>query len=384
MKKRFILSLIIFAVLLSGVLVWITGQRAVEGITQDYLSRPQSNMEQMISALSSRCPDELSTFKDEARVLPEYWYLQIFTLAESGPTAWVDSRSLEGTQLKLPPVTEIPNAIRITTLQPNGTGVELFDIVAPFKLNHNPEWCKPTEVLMVQPPDRMISPKTVLQPTTDTGRHDGYIRLGFSGEVLRARMTMLVLQLLGVALGALVVFSLVVWLVAGRLFPAPTSMVDPLKEAHRVAEQSFPPIEPGPATLAAGAAIAPVTATPALKTESVRIETLTQPDAMTLSDSRVMSVGSLVLDDMSKQVQINGQRLTLTPKEYDILKLLASQPGRVFSNEEILKNVWPEGSFASSQDVKQYIYFLRRKIEQDPQNPERLVTVRGFGYKLNP
>lgn len=198
---------------------------------------------------------------------------------------------------------------------------------------------------------------------------------------------MLVLQLLGVALGALVVFSLVVWLVAGRLFPATISMLVPLKEAHSVAEQSSP-LVPGSATLAAGAAIAPVTEAPVLQTESVRTETLTQPDArpaaMTLSDSRVMSVGSLVVDDLSKQVQLNGQRLTLTPKEYDILKLLASQPGRVFSNEEILKNVWPEGSFASSQDVKQYIYFLRRKIEQDPQNPERLVTVRGFGYKLNP
>ncbi|MFN4218439.1 MAG: response regulator transcription factor [Candidatus Bipolaricaulia bacterium] len=93
-------------------------------------------------------------------------------------------------------------------------------------------------------------------------------------------------------------------------------------------------------------------------------------------------VGALEIDDAEKRVRIKEREIALSPKEYELLKLLASQPGRVFSDEEIIRRVWPEGSLASATDVKRYIYLLRHKIEEDPKNPKVILTVPGFGYKL--
>ncbi|MFQ6033809.1 MAG: winged helix-turn-helix domain-containing protein [Candidatus Bipolaricaulia bacterium] len=92
----------------------------------------------------------------------------------------------------------------------------------------------------------------------------------------------------------------------------------------------------------------------------------------------------LQLDDAAKRVLLRGREVELSPREYELLKLLASAPGRVFSNQEILDAVWKGQGFATTKDVKQYVYLLRRKLEEDPQNPELILTVRGFGYKLNP
>ncbi len=94
-------------------------------------------------------------------------------------------------------------------------------------------------------------------------------------------------------------------------------------------------------------------------------------------------VGPLEIDDQRKTVTLGGRPIPLSPKEYELLKLLASEPGRVFSDREILERVWPEGSLASSTDVRRYIHLLRRKLERDPKRPELIVTVKGFGYKLD-
>lgn len=96
----------------------------------------------------------------------------------------------------------------------------------------------------------------------------------------------------------------------------------------------------------------------------------------------VMQIADLVIDDERKEVRIKDKLIDLSPKEYDLLKSLASKPGKVFSHEEILRDIWPESSYASSEDVKKYIYLLRNKIEKDPDNPQIILTVRGFGYKL--
>ena len=93
-------------------------------------------------------------------------------------------------------------------------------------------------------------------------------------------------------------------------------------------------------------------------------------------------VGELEIDDAQKRVRLGEKEIALSPKEYELLKLLASQPGRVFSDEEIIRHVWPEGSLASATDVKRYIYLVRHKIEEDPKNPKFILTVPGFGYKL--
>ncbi|MFQ6033523.1 MAG: response regulator transcription factor [Candidatus Bipolaricaulia bacterium] len=95
-----------------------------------------------------------------------------------------------------------------------------------------------------------------------------------------------------------------------------------------------------------------------------------------------IELGELLIDDERKEVRVRGEPVELSPKEYELLRLLASRPGKVFSHQEILKKIWAGSSFASSEDVKKYIYLLRNKIEENPEEPELVLTVRGFGYKL--
>ncbi|MCX8103258.1 MAG: response regulator transcription factor [Candidatus Bipolaricaulota bacterium] len=97
-----------------------------------------------------------------------------------------------------------------------------------------------------------------------------------------------------------------------------------------------------------------------------------------------LSFGQLVIDDHAKEVRLSETTLPLTPREYALIRLLASEPGRVFSAHEIIERAWGMEKFVSSEDVKKYIYLLRQKLERDPQNPTVIVTVRGFGYKFVP
>lgn len=100
-----------------------------------------------------------------------------------------------------------------------------------------------------------------------------------------------------------------------------------------------------------------------------------------VQDSGVIECAKIRIDDRAKVVTVDAGEVALTPKEYELLKLLASEPGRVFTNEEIINCLW-DGGRATSTDVKQYIYHLRNKIERDPQNPQLIQNVKGFGYKL--
>jgi DNA-binding response OmpR family regulator len=96
----------------------------------------------------------------------------------------------------------------------------------------------------------------------------------------------------------------------------------------------------------------------------------------------VLCGGEVVIDDERKQVTVRRQTVALSPKEFELLRLLASRPGRVFSTDEILAAVWPDRSAAAAEDVKKYIHMLRNKIERDPSAPRIIVTARGFGYRL--
>lgn len=101
-----------------------------------------------------------------------------------------------------------------------------------------------------------------------------------------------------------------------------------------------------------------------------------------------MSGLEVKIDDLRKQVSIHGRTITLSPKEYQLLKLLASSPGRVFTPDDILLELWPkrdvpdEKNYADVQDVQKYVYLLRKKLEIDPKDPKLVLTVRGFGYRL--
>ncbi len=90
------------------------------------------------------------------------------------------------------------------------------------------------------------------------------------------------------------------------------------------------------------------------------------------------------IDDIRKEVHVRGRSVFLSPTEYALLSLLASEPGRVFSTEEILEKVWPKekNPYAGAPDVQKYTSLLRKKLEEDPSHPRLLLTVRGFGYRL--
>jgi DNA-binding response OmpR family regulator len=100
------------------------------------------------------------------------------------------------------------------------------------------------------------------------------------------------------------------------------------------------------------------------------------------SQENIPQSGVLHIDDRSKSVRIGGQELTLSPKEYQMLRLLASDPGRVFTGDEIVHHVWGNQSRATKGDVKQYVHLLRKKLDPHADKGVVLSTISGFGYKL--
>lgn len=89
------------------------------------------------------------------------------------------------------------------------------------------------------------------------------------------------------------------------------------------------------------------------------------------------------IDQRSKCVLLNGKSLNLTRKEFDLFELLAQDVDRVFMSDEIINRVWPENNRVTKSDLYQYMHLLRKKVENDPNNPQWILTVKGFGYKLN-
>lgn len=92
--------------------------------------------------------------------------------------------------------------------------------------------------------------------------------------------------------------------------------------------------------------------------------------------------GGIEIDARAKSVTIHGEPISLSPKEFYLLALLASDLGRVYTNEEIIAELWGSDSRATGADVKQYVYQLRSKIEHNPHLPQWIQNVKGFGYKL--
>lgn len=94
--------------------------------------------------------------------------------------------------------------------------------------------------------------------------------------------------------------------------------------------------------------------------------------------------GDLVIDPAAYTVTIGGKPLELTGREFDLLQVLALDAGHVLSTDDLLNRVWGAEFIGEPQNVYVHIRWLREKIEEDPQNPQRIVTVRGAGYKLIP
>jgi DNA-binding response OmpR family regulator len=90
----------------------------------------------------------------------------------------------------------------------------------------------------------------------------------------------------------------------------------------------------------------------------------------------------LVVDVMSRQVLVRGSSVCLTTKEFDILKLLATHPGRVFSREQIVRQVWGTDYFGGARSVDTHVGHIRKKIEVDLKNPCYIQTEHGVGYRF--
>lgn len=168
---------------------------------------------------------------------------------------------------------------------------------------------------------------------------DGYVRLGFSLSSASYALMKETFSIVGISIGAwfgmVLLFAGFFWVYVGRRAKHP-------EETALEAATSYEP---------AGSA---------LELNGLRID-----------DARKIVVGT------------DGQIIPLSPKEYRLLMLLASEPGRVFSEEEIRRKLWPDGQAMTRKDVTHYVYLLRRKLEDHAVSAELIENVRGHGYKIS-
>ena len=109
-----------------------------------------------------------------------------------------------------------------------------------------------------------------------------------------------------------------------------------------------------------------------------------QDDDTARESEKPLSFGELVIDAPSRTVILEGRNIVLTAKEFDMLYLLAQHPRQVYTREQLLERVWGGAAYIDPSTVTVHIRRVREKIETDPSNPARLVTVWGVGYKFEP
>ena len=97
----------------------------------------------------------------------------------------------------------------------------------------------------------------------------------------------------------------------------------------------------------------------------------------------IISTGPFSICNKTKCVFRNGNKIKLTPTEYKLLQLLIQNRDQIVSTDEIISNIWAVNGRASEEDVKQYIYMLRKKIEENPASPSLILNQKGFGYMFS-
>jgi DNA-binding response OmpR family regulator len=100
-------------------------------------------------------------------------------------------------------------------------------------------------------------------------------------------------------------------------------------------------------------------------------------------EAKAIVAGPLKIDPARRQATLDGRPLELTPHEFDVLQLLASQPGIVFTREKILERVWTHDTHVTVRSVDTLVKRLRQKIETDTREPSLILTVWGTGYKFS-
>jgi DNA-binding response OmpR family regulator len=115
---------------------------------------------------------------------------------------------------------------------------------------------------------------------------------------------------------------------------------------------------------------------------AARIRVALRRRAGTPEPTGLYTGGGVVLDSITRQVTIRGQKITLTPREFDLLRVLMSRQGRVVSRAEILDEVWGADFYGDESALYVYIRHLRQKIEQVPDEPRLIQTIRGVGFRF--
>ena len=105
-------------------------------------------------------------------------------------------------------------------------------------------------------------------------------------------------------------------------------------------------------------------------------------DAGPPEGEKSISVGGLTLNLEARTAHMLGESLDLRPKEYDLLAFLAGHPGRAYTRNELLDQVWGTDYFGDPRTVDVHIRWLREKIEREPGSPRRIITIRGTGYRF--
>jgi len=96
----------------------------------------------------------------------------------------------------------------------------------------------------------------------------------------------------------------------------------------------------------------------------------------------VLRAGNLEVNSASHTATLGGNPLELKPREFDLLALLVAGKGRAFTREQLLERLWGQDWVGDTRTVDVHVRWLRQKIEADPSNPKRIITIRGVGYRF--
>lgn len=121
---------------------------------------------------------------------------------------------------------------------------------------------------------------------------------------------------------------------------------------------------------------------PALRELQARVKALLRRTRAPGQNLNTFTFGNFTLDFERWEASKNSIAVKLTSKEYEVMRLLIEKEGLVISRDELLNKVWGYESFPTTRTVDNFILTLRKKIEDDPRNPQHLITVHGAGYKF--
>ncbi|MBO5479151.1 MAG: response regulator transcription factor [Clostridia bacterium] len=99
-------------------------------------------------------------------------------------------------------------------------------------------------------------------------------------------------------------------------------------------------------------------------------------------EGNIYQTGGLIINDDTKEVSVDGNKIKLTPTEYNILKFLTKNKGIVFSIEQIYENVWEDEAYGAENIIAVHIRHIREKIEINPKEPKYLKVIWGIGYRI--